>query len=107
MDVKPPKKFDEQLQLIKDKGFLIEPQEEMVCLEFLKQANYYRASAYFLPFRKEDGNFISDVSFKKVKRIYEFDSRMRGILFEAIEDIEIYLRTQLAYYHAHTYGALG
>jgi abortive infection bacteriophage resistance protein len=32
---------------------------------------------------------------------------MRNILFAAIEEIEIYLRARFAYYHAHTYGALG
>lgn len=32
---------------------------------------------------------------------------MRNLISSAIEVIETYIRTQLAYYHAHTYGAEG
>jgi len=32
---------------------------------------------------------------------------MRACLFQAIEQIEFYVRTTFAYYHAHKYGALG
>lgn len=46
-------------------------------------------------------------SFAAVSRIYEFDRKLRNLLFSTIEEIEIYLRTQFAYYHAHKYGPLG
>ena len=39
--------------------------------------------------------------------IYEFDQRLRSLIIDIIEDIEVYIRTQLAYYHSHTYGASG
>jgi abortive infection bacteriophage resistance protein len=32
---------------------------------------------------------------------------MRNLLFAAIEEVEIYLRAEFAYYHAHKYGATG
>ena len=32
---------------------------------------------------------------------------MRGVLFNYIEKVELYLRTQLAYYSGHVHGALG
>lgn len=74
---------------------------------FLKQANYYRLSAYFLPFRNADGTYFENINFNRIKRIYEFDGRIRNLIFECIETIELYLRTQLAYYCGHAYGALG
>ena len=103
--IKSPKTFDEQMKIIKEKGFIIDDEES--CIEFLKQANYYRVSAYFLPFRKRDGKYFSDINFQRIKRIYEFDGRLRGVLFNCIEKIELYLRTQLAYYSGHNHGALG
>ena len=58
---------------------------------FLKQANYYRLSAYFLPFRKKNGTYFADISFNRIQRIYKFDSKLRGVLFNCIERIELHL----------------
>lgn len=107
LELKEPTTFEEQLLLIREKGFVISKEQEKECIEFLEKTNYYRLSAYFLPFRKKDGNFFSDISFTRVLKIYEFDSLLRGLTFSIIEDIEVNLRTKLAYYVAHKYGALG
>lgn len=77
------------------------------CIDFLKQTNYYRLSAYFLPFRRRDGGHYKGIDFKRIQRIYGFDSRIRALLFQAIEQIELYMRSTLSYYIAHKYGALG
>lgn len=103
--MKKPKTFAQQVEIIKEKGFIIDNDTE--CIRFLKQANYYRLSAYFLPFRKKDGTYFSNINFHRIQRIYEFDSRLRGVLFNYIEKVELYLRTQLAYYSGHVHGALG
>ncbi len=103
--MKLPKTYEEQVRIIKRKGFIVDDDE--MCESFLKQANYYRLSAYFLPFRKVDGTYFENINFNRIKRIYEFDGRIRNLIFECIETIELYLRTQLAYYCGHTYGALG
>lgn len=105
MQVKPAKTYQEQVDLIKEKGFIVDDRE--ACITFLKQANYYRLSAYFLPFRKTDGTFVHGVHFQRVQRIYEFDNCIRILLLQAIERIELYTRTQLAYYLGHRYGPLG
>lgn len=77
--MKQPKTFAQQVEIIKEKGFIIDNDTE--CIGFLKQANYYRLSAYFLPFRKKDGTYFSNINFHRIQRIYEFDSRLRGVLF--------------------------
>lgn len=105
MEVKKPTTYEEQLKKLKFRGCKIE--DEQRGLGILRRVNYYRLSAYFLPFKASDDQYINGTTLYKVFRIYEFDMRMRGILFSAIEEIEIYLRTQLSYYHAHKYGALG
>ena len=105
MDVKKPKTFEQQLNLLSEKGCIIS--DYYHTLQVIQNVNYYRMSAYFLPFKKEDGHFLEGTSFNNVFRIYEFDRKLRGLLFTIVEEIELGLRAQLSYYHAHKYGALG
>ena len=105
MEVKKPKTYEEQVSIIENKGFIVANRTE--CINFLHQANYYRLSAYFLPFRQEDKTYLPGIPMKRIQRIYEFDQRLRALIFEAIQEIELYLRTQFAYYSGHKYGPLG
>ena len=87
--IKQPKTYEQQVELIKEKGFIVNNDTE--CISFLKQANYYRLSAYFLPFRKKNGTYFADISFNRIQRIYKFDSKLRGVLFNCIERFEFHL----------------
>ena len=53
--------------------------------------------------QKYDSN---KVSLEKIYEIYCFDAELRLLIFKYIEDIELYFRTQVAYYHGKLYGAL-
>ena len=105
MNIKQPTTYQEQAVLIENKGFHIEDMDS--CISFLKQANYYRLSAYFLPFRYKNGSYFHGIMFHRIQHIYEFDSHIRSLLFQVVEQIEFYLRTQLSYHISHKYGALG
>ena len=87
------------------RGLIIENEEN--CLEFLRYINYYRLSAYLLPFKQSNDTYFHNTTFERICRIYEFDRRLRILLLSAIEEVELFLRTQLAYHSAHTHGALG
>ncbi len=102
---KEPKTFDEQVALIKNKGFIVDDEQE--CAKFLNKASYHRLSEYFLPFLNADGTCSQNVNFSRIQRIYEFDGKMRSVLLRCSEEIEFYLRTQLAYFSGHNHGALG
>lgn len=39
--------------------------------------------------------------------IYKFDKELRGILFEIISDVEVYLKTQISYSFSLKYGGMG
>ena len=80
MQLKKPTTFEEQVELIKKKGFLISEEQKQECIQFLQRTNYYRLSAYFLPFRRKDGDFFPGISFSRVQKIYEFDSLLRGLI---------------------------
>lgn len=105
VELKSATTFDEQLELLQKRNCFVS--DPVFCKQVLQQVNYYRFSAYFLPFKKADGTYYDGTSFHRVFRIYEFDRKMRRMLFSAIEQIELYLRTQLAYFHGHKYGPLG
>lgn len=105
MEVKAPITFQEQAARLQSRGYLVN--DVNACVAFLREANYYRLSAYLLPFRQADGTDLPGIPLARIKRIYEFDSHIRALIFQAIEHIELYLRTQLSYYFGHRYGALG
>lgn len=102
MDTKPPFTYEQQLEKLKSRGCAIG--DEDATIQILKEINYYRLSAYFLPFKRTDDTY-SNVTFDRIFRIYEFDRLLRRILFSALEEIEISFKARLAYYFAHKYGA--
>lgn len=73
----------------------------------LASVNYYRLTAYWLPFRNPDDTFKPGTTFDVVWNRYVFDRRLRLLVMDAVERIEIAVRTQLAYHHAHSYRAFG
>lgn len=107
MEIKPPTTYEEQLEMLTSRGVEIQDADMGQCKKVLEDINYYRLTAYFLPFKLTDGNYAAGTSFLRVYRIYEFDRKLRRILFTALEDVEISLRAKFAYYHAHRYGATG
>lgn len=105
MNVKKPTTYEEQLLKFKSRGCIVA--DETFAKMKLQQINYYRLTAYFLPFKTDSGNYRPGTSFDTIYRIYEFDRKLRNLIFSAVEEIELMLRTRLSYYHAHKYGALG
>jgi abortive infection bacteriophage resistance protein len=101
--------FPEQLSRLCDRG-LICPDEDRA-LGVLKAAGYYRFSAYVYPFRvplTEDEtptspfHFRSDritegTTFEHVERLWRFDRALRLTWLDALETIEVGVRTQVAY----------
>ena len=63
--------------------------------------------AYLLTFRGKDNRYLPGTSYSEVYRLYEFDRKLRHNIYSALEELEIYLRAQLSYYHSHKYGADG
>ena len=105
MDIKEPISYEEQLNKLINRGCTVT--DEINAINILKRVNYYRLSAYFLPFKKNDGSYIEPTEFDRVYGIYEFDKRLTAMLCGLIEEIEVFIKTQIAYYHSQKYGALG
>ena len=105
-NVKPPTSYSQQIVKLQQKGIVINDIQD--CESFLAQVNYYRFSGYILPFIDSTTGVCSDsINFSTLKGIYEFDAELRSMITRAIERIEVYIRAQLAYFHAHRYNSLG
>lgn len=101
---KAPKTFAEQVQILQGHGLII---PDVAKAEFyLSQLNYYRFAAYCLPFEQDHDThtFQVGVTFDDVLNIYIFDRELRLLLMDAIERIEVSLRTQLAYHLSHRHN---
>ena len=105
MDVKKHLTIDEQIELLKTRGCIIEDEE--LAKSILLDINYYRLTSYFLPFKESDNKYLEGTSFNKVYRNYLFDRKLRNMLSYIIEHIEVAIKTRIAYYHSLKYGPLG
>ena len=108
---KSPLTFAQQLQQLKNRGLIID--DDDLALFHLRTIGYYRLSTYWYPFRKraQNGSIADDFEegsqFNEVIRLYEFDRRLRLLMMDAIERIEVYARTLFTYHVGHRYGTFG
>lgn len=105
---KPPLTYKEQVELLKSRGVKIK--DEKRAERHLSNISYYRLSAYMLPYKKKVDKAILDqfkdgTSWEMIYRLYVFDRKLRLLVFDAIERLEIAIRTQIIYQLSHKYGS--
>jgi len=98
------KKIDEQLDILKSRGLIINDVNK--AKEFLLKNNYYRVSGYSLTLRQNDV-FYPNASMQNISDIYNFDHEFRHILLKYIEIIEVSLKSIYAYELTRAYGPTG
>lgn len=99
---KPPLSFEQQADLLFSRGMT---GDRALMVDRLAVVNYYRLSGYWYTFRKlPDQAFQEGTTFEKVWTRYAFDRRLRLLVMDAVERVEIAFRTRLAYHHAHYYS---
>lgn len=103
--LKDPKSFDEQIEILKARGLIIDNIDGAKFI--LSNINYYRFTAYLLPFKTNDDKYNIGTSFKKIYEIYMFDKELRILLMNILGTIEISFRTYIAYALAIAYGTYG
>ena len=100
--MKQPLTLTEQVQRIKENGFIVDNDDELK--NILSNVNYYRLRGYWLTFETEDV-VTEGTNFQEVLDVYIFDMKLRHWLLSVIEPIEVKLRTQFAYVLAHSHGS--
>jgi abortive infection bacteriophage resistance protein len=103
---KTPYSIEDQITLLKKRGMLFN--DEQSAHHFLENISYYRLKGYWWDMQENVTNhkFKPNTFFDSVIERYNFDRRLRLILFDAIERIEIALRTKLIYHLSIEYGSL-
>jgi len=99
---KSPTTFQQQIALLKSRGLIIKDPKK--ALQNISRINYYRLSSYYPPFQSQNNLFKQGVSIESIFELYEFDRKLRFLIFSALENVEITLRTKIAYYFSHRYG---
>ena len=105
---KPSFSPDEQLSKLRSRGLVLH--DESRALRYLSNISYFRLSAYTRPFYipgQEPHRFLPETSFDDVLTLYVFDRKLRLLLLDAIERLEVALRAQLTNTLAEHYGPHG
>ena len=101
---KPATTFADQVDLLRSRGMIVDDQAEAEF--YLQHLNYYRLGAYWLPFEQDHGShrFKPGTHFKQVLNLYIFDRELRLLVLDALERLEVSVRTQWAYQLGHRHG---
>jgi abortive infection bacteriophage resistance protein len=108
--LKPAISLDDQIQLLERRGMMIASRDR--ARHYLGHVSYYRLRAYWLPFEMPaesagEHKFVDGTTFEQVLALYVFDRRLRLLVLDAIERIEVSIRGHWAHHLAMTYGAHG
>jgi abortive infection bacteriophage resistance protein len=103
---KPAISISNQIALLKQRGMLFK--DEAAAINFLQNISYYRLKGYWWDMQADKTlhTFQNNTYFEDIIERYNFDRHLRLILFDAIERIEIALRTKMIYHMSLKYGGL-
>lgn len=95
---KPATNIDAQIELLKSRGMICD--DEDLVRRWLVTVGYYRLSAYWLPYeltpppnQTRSKRFAPETAFESIVGVYTFDRQLRLLVTEAIERVEIALRS--------------
>ena len=103
---KPAITIQDQIAKLKSRGLVISDDDKAT--SYLSNISFYRLRAYTFPFQDNtDPNhpFIQKISFEEIINLYVFDRQFRLFVLDAIEKIEISMRTQVIYQWALNHGS--
>ncbi len=101
---KVPHSIADQIALLKQRGMLFK--DESSAHRFLENISYYRLKGYWWDMQADHTihTLKPNTYFENILDRYTFDRHLRLILFDAIERIEIALRTKMIYHLSMSYG---
>lgn len=103
---KPSLSIADQIEKLKQRGLNISNEQKTA--HYLSNISYYRLRAYTYPFQDNSNPnhpFKKEISFEDIIELYVFDRRLRLLVFNAIEKIEIALRTKIIYEFSLNHGS--
>jgi len=104
---KPYRSFEEQTHLLLERGI---EADTTSCLWAVERIGYYRLSGYWYPYRIVDDDASASAgrvvrksevragtTLDQVLQLYDFDRRLKLLLMDALERVEVAVRVELAY----------
>lgn len=106
---KPHLSLNKQLKLLQERGIKVTDKDRALC--YLQHIGYYRLSAYWYPFRESItvtsndktittvlDNFKDGTLFSHAVDLYVFDKKLRLLLLDALERIEVNVRVDIVHH---------
>ena len=102
---KLPISIIDQIALLKSRGLAFA--DEAYATHVLGHISYYRFAAYLRPMEsdKTTHQLHTGASFENVLALYEFDAKLRALIFDAIQKIEISIRSKMIHEFSLAHGA--
>lgn len=97
--LKKPLLIDNQIEKLVQRGLQIP--DKSFAIKTLSNISYYRLRAYTYPFQNNGDEDVDhefnrkDIHFKDIIDLYNFDSQLRTLIFNALEKIEVSIRTKI------------
>ncbi len=104
MKTKEFKTLDEQIEILRNRGLVINDVEKAESL--LLSENYFFINGYRHIFLKnhKDSNFIKGTTFEELYAVFQFDRNYRNILFKNLLIVENNLKSIISYRLSKKYG---
>ena len=100
---KNPIQIQDQIQSLKSKGLTFF--DEKSAEAYMLSVGYFRLNSYFHPFIDSSTNqFLPNTTFESIVYHYKFDCELRSLVFAAIQDIEIAIRTRMVHFFSIANG---
>ena len=102
---KMPIDIPEQISILKKRGLIIA--NESVALRYFSDISYFRLASYWKTFEIDPASheLVKGTSLQDILTLYAFDRELRDVIFAAIQDIEIALRTRIIHHFSMIHGA--
>lgn len=101
---KPPLGHAALVTRMQDRGLIIPDVGRAE--RYVRSIGYYRLSPYMIPFRRaESDDFRSGVAFDDVLDLYVFDRKLRLLVLDALERVEVAVRSALTDHMSQAHGA--
>ena len=93
-----------QLAELKNRGLVVGDDNQAI--EYLGSINYFRFACYLLPFEIDPAThqYAVGTSFDQIIELYQFDKELRSLIFTAIQDVEIALRSRIIHHFSMSHG---
>ena len=96
--------FSDQLSLLKQRGLIIDDEDKAIrCLHSI---SYFRLTSYLVPMESDSYThaFSPHSHLHTAIALYNFDKKLRSLVFTSIQDIEVALRTRIIHFFSLAHG---